>query len=157
MDQRIKDRFEAIAEAPWIDEAPIEQIDRLFIRVTGNEGVYPPNRRGRYPSRLMLEGPITDFADAELRVAARLARHLTAVCDLTYKREAGPFSLLRKMNGAWYASRMTWLGAGRRCESVEEAAGVLMDGMIDDASELAPALDAFDAEHGHAPAPAPGR
>jgi hypothetical protein len=156
MDADIKSRFEAIADAPWIEEAPIEEIDRLFIRVTGNEGMYPPRRRSRYPSRLMLEGPITGYDDAELRVAARLARHLTAIGDLTYKRDSGPFAHLRKTDGAWYALRMTWAGAGRRCDTVEEAAGVLMGGMIDDGEDLSSALQAFDTEHGHPPAPAHG-
>jgi hypothetical protein len=146
---------ETIAEASWIDEAASGDLDALFIRVRETEPVLPPNRRGRYPSRLMLEGAITRYTDDELRVAAKLARHLTAAGDLTYERNAGPFSHLRKTDGTWWASRMTWTGAGRPCATVEEAAAVLMSGIHDDLADLQPMLDAFDAEHGHAPASAP--
>ena len=103
----------------------------------------------------MLEGPITQFTDGELRVAARLARHLTAAGDLTYARNSGPFSHLRKSGDTWWASRMTWVGAGRPCATIEEAAGVLMDGIYADPDGLQPALDRFDAEHGHAPGASP--
>jgi len=156
MDAQIKASFETLAGSPWIDAAPIEDLARLFIRVTRREGVLPPNRRGRHPSRLMLEGPLSDYSGAELRVAARLARHLTAAGDLLDDRCSGPFAHLRRMNGALYASRMTWLGAGRRCGSVEEAAGVLLGGIEPDEAVLGPALAAFDEEHGHPAAPAPG-
>lgn len=154
MDERARDGFDAMAEAPWIETASAGELDGLFIHLTGREDMIPPNRRSRYPSRLMLLGSPNEIAIEELRVAARLARHLTAAGDLTYSRKGGPFSHLEKRDDRWYAMRMTWHRA-RMCESIEEAAGILMGSVYADLSELQPALDAFDAEHGHPPSASP--
>jgi hypothetical protein len=150
----IRQAFKAMAEAPWIDTASREELEELFIWVKADEDVIPPDL-DRYPSRLMLQLPKSLYSDEDLRTVGKLARHLTAAGDLDDHRNSGRFSHVRKEDGYLFALRISWIKGGRRCESIEEAAGVLMSNVEADLTALQPMLDSFDAEHGHGPAPRP--
>ena len=146
------------APCDWIDEAPREELEPLFVWVKPDAPMLPPNpRRGReHPSVLLLEGPREAYADEDIRLAARLARHLTAASDLQSSRTHGAYAMIRKEGGQWHASRLSWQAPAMARYEIRDAARILLTGIEQDLDILAPALEAFDAEAGHAPAgPAP--
>ncbi len=149
---------DAPAPCDWIDEAPREEVEGLFVWVRPDAPILPPNpRRGReHPSVLLLEGPREAYGDGDLRLAARLARHLTAASDMHSERRHGAYAMIRPEGGQWLASRLSWRCPPMARYEMADAARILLGGIERDLDILAPRLEAFDAEAGHpAASPAP--